>query len=157
MPIIIARIDDRLIHGQVTEGWAKHFSPDLIVVVSDTVAAADWQSELCLAALPKCFHGLVVGLSDAPRLISELAEDPRRTFVLFESPHDAYEVIHNGAPIGTLNVGGMHSIKGKREILDYLYIDEDDARFLRELSAMGIILDFRDLPEHADIDVLSKL
>jgi mannose PTS system EIIA component len=157
MSIIIARIDDRLIHGQVTEGWAKHYTPDLIVVVSDLVASADWQSELCLAALPNCFHGLVVGIKDAPRLLNELENDVRRVFVLFESPRDAYEVIRDGAPIKNLNVGGMHSIKGKREILDYLYIDDNDAHFLRELSVMGVALDFRDLPEHANIDVLSKL
>lgn len=157
MPIVFSRIDDRLIHGQVTEGWAKQLKPDLIVVVSNEVAASEWQCELCLAALPTCFHGLVAGLGDAPRVIGELADDPRRTIILFESPQDAYEVISHGAPIVSLNVGGMHSMKGKREILDYLYVDDNDARYLHKLSDMGVSLDFRDLPDHADIDVLSRL
>lgn len=157
MPIVLARVDDRLIHGQVMEGWGKKLHPDLIVVVSDEIAAAEWQCEICLCALPRNIHGMVVNLSDAPRIIRTLADDPRRTFMLFESPHDAYQVIHDGATLNTLNVGGLHSVKGKREVLDYLYLDDDDARYLKEMSEMGISFDFRDVPEHENVDVLSRI
>lgn len=157
MPIIMARIDDRLIHGQVTEGWGKHLHPDLYVVVSDEIAGAEWQSDICLAALPQALHGMVVALADAPRLITALADDPRRVFVLFESPHDAFSVIDGGAPIETVNIGGMHSTSGKREILDYIYVDDDDTAYLKQLAGRGVTLDFRDLPDHPPDDVLSRL
>ena len=41
MPIILARIDDRLIHGQVTVGWANILKPKIIVVVSDQVSSSE--------------------------------------------------------------------------------------------------------------------
>ncbi len=157
MSIVLARIDDRLIHGQVTVGWGMKFHPDLVIVVSDEIASAEWECDLCLAALPKHVTGMVVKIQDAPHILKTMDNDPRKIFVLFESPQDAYTVIQKGAPITSLNVGGMHSVKGKREVLDYLYIDEDDADSLKKIKKLGVNLDFRDVPDHENIDVLSRL
>ncbi len=157
MSIILARIDDRLIHGQVTEGWGRYIKPEYILVVSDEVALSDWQKELCLAALPDFMEGIVVTVDSAPEIINELDQDSRPVYVLFESPHDAYKVVEKGAKIHSLNVGGMHSEKGKREILDYIYVDDEDTKYLKALGNAGLKMDFRDLPGHENVDVLSKL
>ncbi len=157
MPVILARIDDRLIHGQVTEGWGKILKPELIVVVSDKVASSDWEKELCLAALPAYFQGNVVKVDDAAKIIDELNSDSQASYILFESPHDAYMAVQQGAHITTLNVGGMHSTKDKREILDYIFVDEDDLKYLKALRDKGISLDFRDLPNNENVDVMSLL
>ena len=157
MPVILARIDDRLIHGQVTEGWGKILKPELIVVVSDKVASSDWEKELCLAALPAYIRGNVVKIDDAAKIINELNSDLRASYILFESPHDAYRVVQKGAHITNLNVGGMHSAKDKREILDYIFVDENDSKYLKALRDKGILLNFRDLPNNENIDVMSLL
>jgi len=157
MPIVLARIDDRLIHGQVTEGWGKFMKPDIILVVSDTVASCEWESEICLAALPLTIKGMVVRVKDAAPVINKLNADKMNAYVLFESPRDAYEVVKNGAQISAINVGGMHSIKGKREILDYIFVDDNDSIHLKALWDARVKLDFRDLPEHESADVLERL
>jgi len=157
MPIILSRIDDRLIHGQVTEGWGKVLKPEIIVVVSDEVASSDWEKELCLAALPENLEGIVVNLDEAVQVINELNSDPRPSYVLFESPHDAYMMLKKGLKITAINVGGMHSEKGKREILDYIFVDEEDSEYLKALQDEGIKLDFRDLPDNDRVDVMSIL
>lgn len=157
MPVTLARIDDRLIHGQVTEGWARKLAPDHILVVSDEIAETHWYCDLCLASLPKCYKGMVSVTGDAPRIINELVDQPYDSFVLFASPKDAYTAVKNGARLETINVGGMHTTSKKREVLHYLYLDEEDIRYLKGLAEMGVKLDFRDLPEHENIDVLSRL
>jgi len=157
MSIILARIDDRLIHGQVTEGWGKKLKPELVVVVSDQIASSDWERELCLAALPAYIQGMVINVDDAAQKINELNSNHRASYVLFESPHDVHIMVENGAKINKLNVGGMHSVKGKRALLDYIFLDEDDIKHLRALQNAGIELDFRDLPEHDNVDVMSML
>ena len=157
MPIVLARIDDRLIHGQVTEGWGKSRKPDVIVVVSDTVACSDWEKELCIAALPETIRGEAVPVRDAATVINRLAADKARSYVLFESPADAYRAVRDGARLTEINVGGMHSMKGKRRILDYIYVNDTDSEYLKALLASGIALDFRDLPEHESMDIIERL
>ena len=77
--------------------------------------------------------------------------------MLFESPKDAYTVVKNGAQLTGINVGGMHSSTGKREIIDYIYVDETDIYYLKQLRDSGIDLDFRDIPDHVNVDVISRL
>ncbi len=157
MSIILVRIDDRLIHGQITEGWGKKLKPKLIVVVSNRIASSDWEKELCLAALPNYIKGLVINIDDAANKINELNSDSCASYILFESPHDVYMAIKNGAKISTLNVGGMHSTMCKRKLLDYIFVDDDDIKYLKAIRDAGIELDFRDLPEHNNIGVISLL
>ena len=38
MPVVLARIDDRLIHGQVTVGWSEQLRPDRILLANNAIA-----------------------------------------------------------------------------------------------------------------------
>lgn len=157
MPIVLARIDDRLIHGQVTEGWFKKLPPDIVIVVSNSVAESKWQGELCLAALPVCYNGCVVNVQDAPAAINDSAKADKAVYVLFESPKDAYEAVHHGAGITELNVGGMHAGQGKTEFSNYIFLDKEDVSCLRALRDAGVSLNFRDLPDHENVDIMSRI
>jgi mannose PTS system EIIA component len=157
MPIVLARIDDRLIHGQVTEGWGKSLRPDVILVISDTVACSEWEKEICISPLPPSIRGEVAKVSDAAPVINRYARGPEKAYVLFESPADVFRVLRDGAELPVINVGGMHSMTGKRRILDYIYVNDADTNYLRALVESGVTLDVRDLPEHDRIDVLERL
>jgi PTS system mannose-specific IIB component/fructoselysine and glucoselysine-specific PTS system IIB component len=52
MPIVLHRIDERLIHGQVVVGWGSQLHPDRIVVVDDDLSASTWEQELYVLGLP---------------------------------------------------------------------------------------------------------
>lgn len=157
MAIVLVRIDDRLIHGQVIVGWGKVDRPDYILVVSDQIAASEWETELCLAALPSEIQGKVVSEMEAPSEVNLLNQNPNPSFVLFESPRSAYNVFNNGGKFSSINIGGMHSSKGKREILDYIYLDDEDAGYLKLMKNSGVKLDFRNLPDNENIDVMSMI
>ena len=157
MAILLTRIDDRLIHGQVTEGWGRYLKPDLILVVSDDVSSSDWECDICLAGLPEGTIGEVVETAEAATRINELIDDDRKSYVIFGSPKDAYNAVEDGAHISKINVGGLHSAQGKREIIDYIYVDDTDSYYLKALKDAGIELEFKDLPQHAHVDVLALL
>ncbi|MFC1606897.1 PTS system mannose/fructose/N-acetylgalactosamine-transporter subunit IIB [Candidatus Latescibacterota bacterium] len=157
MPIILTRIDDRLIHGQVTEGWGRSLKADYVLVVSDSVAGDEWECDICLAALPGNIKGEVVDVAHAPEAINRLLGDDRSSYVLFESPEDACRAVYGGANLREINVGGLHSSKGKREIIDYIYVDDNDSQFLKALQDAGVELDFRDLPDNTSVDVMALL
>ena len=157
MAIVLVRIDDRLIHGQVTVGWGRVIKPDYILVVSDQIASSEWETELCLAALPSNIKGKVVSEKDAPEEINCLNTDSHSAFVLFESPQSAFNILKNGGKISSINIGGMHSSKGKREVLDYIYLDDEDTEYLKLLRNAGVKLDFRDLPNNENRDVMAMI
>ena len=52
MGVVLARIDDRLIHGQVTVGWCQKLRPDRILLADNAIAADEWQSEIYRCSVP---------------------------------------------------------------------------------------------------------
>ncbi|NCQ36333.1 PTS sugar transporter subunit IIB, partial [bacterium] len=52
MTVVLARVDDRLIHGQVTVGWCQHLHPDHLVLADNAVAADPWQSRVYASSVP---------------------------------------------------------------------------------------------------------
>ena len=51
MPILLRRVDERLIHGQVVIGWGRTLDPTHYLVVDDALADSDWEQELYLLAV----------------------------------------------------------------------------------------------------------
>ena len=52
MPVVLARIDDRLIHGQVTVGWSERLRPDRILLANNAIAADTWQTRVYSSTVP---------------------------------------------------------------------------------------------------------
>uniref|UniRef100_UPI001F1511CA PTS mannose transporter subunit IIAB n=1 Tax=Enterobacter asburiae TaxID=61645 RepID=UPI001F1511CA len=67
MVIGLARIDDRLIHGQVATRWTKETNVRRIIVVSDEVAADTVRKTLLTQVAPPGVTAHVVDVADAPR------------------------------------------------------------------------------------------
>ncbi len=157
MAFVLIRIDDRLIHGQVTVAWGMWLSPDRIILVNDGVATTPWKRELYGATD-------AMGASVSVLSIDEFAEEARagrwddeRAIVVLESAQDLLRLIRGGIAIPEANVGGMHFSEGKRELLPYVYVDDVDETALRAIMAGGTRLEARDVPQAVSIEVAALL
>jgi len=144
--IILTRIDDRLIHGQVTVGWGEALKPDRIILANDEVASNEWEQELYRAAVPSEIEVCVTSVKDAAAILSEEEHNGRRTILLVASPQDVLRLFHCGAHIEKVNVGGLHFREGKHALLPFVYVDEDDLNALRTLCQRGIRVECQDVP-----------
>ena len=72
MPILLARIDDRLIHGQVVVGWAQALKANHIVVIDDDVAGNDMQKFLFRMATPDDIKLSILKINEAAEIIKKL-------------------------------------------------------------------------------------
>ncbi len=144
--LVFVRIDDRLIHGQVVEGWVNYLKATSILVADDKVAANALQRSILEISVPhglKVFIGTVADISEQVRSASQSAE---RAILLFSNPSDALRALKAGLPCPALNIGGMHYVPGKRKLLDVLAVDEGDLKALQEIVAMGVKVDVQTVP-----------
>ena len=158
MPFVLVRIDDRLIHGQVTVAWGAALSPDSIVLVNDEVACCDWRCDLYTETDAM---GVCVTIKTRDEFIKALAEgawENERTFVIVETPADLLALIEGGLHLPSANVGGMHHAAGKRELLPYVFVDDGDIAAMKEIMAKGTKLEARDVPQAQpqDLSVLLR-
>lgn len=144
--LVLTRIDDRLIHGQVVEGWVSYLKATCIVVADDGVATNSLQRSIMEVSVPRGLTVLIGGVKEmCERLLSGVL-DKERVILLFSSPKAALHAFQEGLPSRSVNIGGMHYLPGKRKILDVLAVDESDVEALREISRMGISVDVQTVP-----------
>ena len=160
MPIILYRIDERLIHGQVVVGWGNSLRLDRIVLANDRVASNPWERELCLACVPPEIKATILSVDEAINQVSKDGFKKEKTILLVDSPFDILRMAEKGVQIDRVNVGGIHSKQGRKRILPYLYLSTEEVSAFRKLFRLGIRCECRDVPlaEKRDLSVvLEKL
>jgi fructose-specific PTS system IIB component len=161
MPVVLARIDDRFIHGQVTVGWSEHLHPDRILLADNPIARDSWQSRIYASSVPP--H-IAVSIESVARSAAVLADESRRherILLLTGHPGAMAELVRLGAPVSEVNVGGLHFHGGRQELLPFVYVDEHDLTAFERLLEMGVRLTAQQVPggrahpiDREDIDVM---
>lgn len=157
MPVSLVRIDDRLVHGQVVEGWVRSLRITHIVVASDTVAADETQKALYLLAVPQNVSLDCLRVEECVNAWKSARWDGEKTLILVATPEDALRLSDLGAPLTTINVGGIHFREGRTQILKAVSVDERDVKAFQSLLARGVTLEARPLPLDDPIDLKSYL
>ncbi|MFD1449709.1 MULTISPECIES: mannose/fructose/sorbose PTS transporter subunit IIA [Oceanobacillus] len=144
---VLARIDSRLLHGQVATSWTRSTSPTRIIVVSDTVAKDELRKRLIQQAAPS---GIKAHTVPVQKMI-ELAKDDQhfggqRALLLFENPQDALRAVEGGVPLDTINVGSMSHSTGKVQPNKVLAFDQNDIDTFKKLKDFGVDFDVRKVP-----------
>ncbi|MFT8870689.1 MAG: mannose/fructose/sorbose PTS transporter subunit IIA [Sporolactobacillus sp.] len=157
---VLARIDSRLLHGQVATAWAKATQPTRIIVVSDAVARDDLRKKLITQAAPPGVKAHVVPVAQ----MIKLAKDDQhfggeRALLLFENPQDALRAVEGGVPLQTINVGSMAHSTGKVQPNKVLAFDQNDIDAFNMLEKAGLDFDVRKVPNDSKgnmIEIIKK-
>lgn len=145
MSLALARVDDRLVHGQVVLAWAGTLKASRLLVADDAAAQAPWERQLMQVSAGDLEVDVFSVAETAERLLAERARSGA-AILLFRSPQAALAAVLAGAAIEELNLGGLHHAPGREPVLDYLYLNQDDRDALRGLEERGVRLSARDLP-----------
>ena len=154
MPIVLFRVDDRLIHGQVVIGWGRPLGVTRIVLVSDEVSASDWEQDLYRMAVSPDIEVLFVTTADAGARLAGWAADGGRTLVL-TGDLETMAALQGAAPgiVRHVNLGGVHHRAGRRERLPYLYLTDEELKGLLAMERAGAEITAQDLPTTSPVDL----
>ncbi|MBP1047058.1 PTS mannose transporter subunit IIAB [Enterococcus sp. BWM-S5] len=155
---VLARVDSRLLHGQVATAWTKSVQPNRIIVVSDAVSKDDLRKKLIEQAAPPGVKANVIPINK----MIEIAKDPRfgntKALLLFENPEDVVTAVEGGVDIKELNVGSMAHSVGKVVVSKVLSMGAEDVKAFETLESKGIKFDVRKVPNDskANMDEILK-
>lgn len=157
MNITLARIDDRLIHGQVTTVWSKVANAQRIIICNDDVYNDEVRRTLLRQAAPPGMKVNVVNLEKAVAVYHNPQYQNESVFYLFTNPQDVLTMVQQGVKIATLNIGGMAWRPGKKQLSKAVSLDQKDIDAFRQLDQLGVILDLRVVASDPSINILDKL
>ncbi len=160
MPLVLVRIDDRLVHGQVVVGWGLLLKPQRIILCSDTIATSPWEKEIYMGAEAMAPYPLSISVltTEETRLfLNDEENDHEDIILLIETPQDILELIKQGVKVEKINVGGMHYKPGKRRLAPYIFVDDRDIELFKEINEMKIELEGREVPTGKRIDIIKAI
>ena len=158
MSIVLYRVDERLIHGQVVVGWGNELHPDSIVVVDDELAESTWEQELYAMGLPDELNTTFEHVAQARDHLPEWRERAGRTVVLTRNVDTMRRLAADGAMRGEeVNIGGIHYAPGRQPVLPYVYLSAVEIAALTALENEGVRISARDLPAARKVDLHDML
>lgn len=154
-----ARIDDRLIHGQIVTAWIQHTSAKAILVADDAAAGDTFQQGLLKMAVPHGIQLIIKTLADAAALIGR---DPSEVGVLLivRSAADAKALLELGVkvPRWTLgNITGRRSEQERKMVLKYVWATANDAQAIKSICDSGTAVVAQSVPSERQYDIVELL
>ena len=143
MKIALARIDDRLIHGQVVTVWSKETKCQRIIVCNDDVANDEIRRTLLTQVAPPGVQSSVVGIEKAIRVINNPKYENDIVLLLFTNPTDVLRLVEAGIDIKTVNIGGMSFKEGKTQLTGAVSVNDEDIKSFKALNDKNIELEIR--------------
>lgn len=157
MNITLARIDERLIHGQVTTVWSKVANAQRIIICNDDVYNDDVRRTLLRQAAPPGMKVNVVNIEKAVAVYHNPQYQDETVFYLFTNPQDVLTMVQQGVKIATLNIGGMAWRPGKKQLTKAVSLDATDINAFQQLDTLGVKLDLRVVASDPSVNILDKI
>lgn len=157
MGIIVCRVDDRLIHGQVATSWIRGNNIQVVVVVDDAIANNPTQISILKVSAPAEIKIYAQSIDKFVEKYEKGILDSYRLMLVFENVYAPLALIKRGIPIQSINLGGMRFKEGRRQITKALSVSKEEEEAIRSIHALGVEVEHRQLASDSKVDVITLL
>ncbi|MBO0455233.1 PTS sugar transporter subunit IIB [Enterococcus hulanensis] len=156
MSIVLARIDDRLIHGQVMTSWLNYTGANRIIIVDDETANDTFLKMIVTSVAPANIKTEVFGINEGAEAIKQLA-DSDKVIILAKSPGVYVELMSQGIPLEKVNIGGMGAKEGRTKFYKNISASSEEKESLKKIIDAGAAVAIQIIAEDKAIDVAKLL
>lgn len=156
--LLLTRIDNRLIHGQVGVTWTNYLGANLVVVANDIVANDEVQQSLMDMVLPDTVQSRFFTI-DRTIQILEKASPKQKIFLVVKDLEDLLKLIEGGIPINKVNIGNLHYSEDKEQLSSTISLGSEDLNILKKLKSRNVVLEVQGVPgeRKSDLYELAKI
>lgn len=156
MDIAHARIDDRLIHGQVVTAWLNAIGKcDEILICDDKASKDQFLQQVLRMTAPPGMPIRVLSVDGTIADFTDKADDPRRVLLLTRGPGQMLKLLEGGVPIRYINLGGMGAGPGRRNLQKSVSVSEEDMEQFRQIMRKEVKVEIKMVPSDRGVDLAS--
>jgi PTS system mannose-specific IIB component len=145
MAIEFARIDDRLLHGQVVTGWITRYNIEQAIIVDDKVAADKMRQSILKMSAPEGIKVVCFAADKFVRVYNK-TDIKRRTMLVFTNPETVFTCISGGVKMPYLNVGNMSKNETNEKISVGVAVTPEDLQYFKKLIDGGLKVEIQGVP-----------
>ena len=154
----LARVDDRLVHGQVMQVWTKGHGTNAAYVIDDATAADEFMKEIYEST--QSTGGLSIKVFSSDSIVDEWNKNQfgdDNVALIFKSIAYVKKAVDGGVPIKELNVGGIAIKPGTTKVIESVGLSKDDAELCKALDAAGVKVYFQKIPSSENVSLSAAL
>ncbi|ADL69232.1 Protein-N(pi)-phosphohistidine--sugar phosphotransferase [Thermoanaerobacterium thermosaccharolyticum DSM 571] len=151
--IVLTRIDDRLIHGQVMTAWVKNTKANRIIVVDDDVYKDPFMEQVLKMAAPTGVKVDVYDIKTAISVLNDSGNAEERVIVLAKFPKTVLSIIEGGVAIKSLNIGGMGAGIGRKPFYKNISASEEERGIFKRILELGTHVFVQIIPDEKEVDL----
>lgn len=149
--LVLTRIDDRLIHGQVMTAWIKQKNAVQVVVADDEVAEDDFMINVLEMAVPDEIAIGIFNRDDAVEFMKQGLEAP--TILLAKGPEILNYMVDHGIEIDEIDVGGMGAKEGRSVLYKNISTNPEENKHFLDLIQKGVNVFVQVMPQDKQVNV----
>lgn len=149
--LVLTRIDDRLIHGQVMTAWIKHKNAVQVVVADDEVAEDEFMINVLEMAVPDEIAIGIFNRDDAVEFMKQGLEAP--TILLVKGPEILNYMVDHGIEINEIDVGGMGAKEGRSVLYKNISTNPEENKNFLDLIQKGVNVFVQVMPQDKQVNV----
>lgn len=152
MNIVLVRVDNRLVHGQIIEAWIPYTKASCLAVVDDEVAEDLFRTTVIRMAVPREIEVIVSRVEEFAQLYLPRPGN-KPTIVLFSSIADVKRAWDAGFPMGKLNIGNIYAEECTIKCSPCVLLNSADIHTIQDLLNSGMQIDVRRVPREKPVNV----
>jgi len=150
--VVLARVDDRLVHGQIIETWVPHVHAGAVIVANDEISDDPYRCRLLGLIVPDHLLLVVVPIRDLGKALRKMVSV--NMLILFEDLGDVLDAVRMGVHLDRVNLGNLHHVRGGLEVTPAIFLNRKDIQIVRDLSEKGVKVEAREVPDSSPFDLM---
>jgi PTS system mannose-specific IIB component len=146
MPIVLIRVDDRLVHGQIIEAWIPSTRAEVLLIANDALAQDELQKMILEAAIPYSITLVIDSVDNIASVLLRESSSSARQMVIVDNPKDALRLKKAGVNFDRLNLGNLAETEYKTCLSRSIAVGEECLNSLRDILEEGIVIDIQSVP-----------
>ncbi len=144
--ILLVRVDDRLLHGQVLGAWVPFMDADFLIIASDESASDSFRTAVMSACGDQHLRVLIKRIEDVMDEVEEEDLREARGILIVSDLKDAMRLYDKGLRFTSLNIGNIHHSNDGRRLSRSVIINREDEEIIERFESFGVEIDIRDIP-----------
>ncbi|MCK4665655.1 PTS sugar transporter subunit IIB [Candidatus Dependentiae bacterium] len=148
--MIIYRIDDRLVHGQVIVGWIKNLGLKWLYLIDNEIT--ENQQMIMRLTVPQEIEFKILNIANVKDEITrDLSDKPG--MILVKSPSEILSLLAAGVKIKKVHIGGLHFKPGRSQYCEFIFLSPKEVEAIREIISHDTVVMVQSLPSRREIPV----
>lgn len=150
--VVLARVDDRLIHGQVMTAWVQFTGAKHIIIVDDATAKDEFTRTIITMAVPKNIKLNIFSIEEAITFKNTSKEDVD-VILLAKYPGAFYQLIERGWALDSIVIGGMGTNKDREKLYKNVAASDSEREIMKKMIDHGVNIRIQIIPDQKSVSV----